>query len=185
MPWANDGGDVWNAAQCVLVADDPAPLDEPCTALESFTAGVDTCDVGLVCIGSDAETLEGVCVALCGGSDREPTCDEGTCVGFDSVIPLCRPTCDPLAGDCADGEACVLGLEAGGCMAAGDGAQGEACAFVGACEPGLVCLGEDPSCSAVCDISAADPGCPNPTSCTAFYEAGAAPSGYEDVGACL
>ena len=120
-PWANDGGSTWNATQCVPLDVDPRGVGEPCTAEGSFQSGVDTCDVGAVCIGSDTETLEGICVELCSGDPSAPICDEtadAACVVSDDVTPLCRPQCDPRVGECPDGETCVPGLDGSGCVPA-------------------------------------------------------------------
>lgn len=189
-PWANDGGLVWNAARCVLLAEDPVGLGEPCTVEGSYTAGFDTCEAGLTCIGSDEETLEGICMELCSGSEESPVCvdtPEATCVGHDTVIPLCRPTCDPLESNCADGEACLPSFDGWGCMLAGSAALAEPCDSFNACAPGSICLeGEDgSSCAAVCDVTAPEPGCADETTCSAFYEDGTAPAGLDDVGLCL
>lgn len=197
MPWANDGGSVWNAARCVLLDDDPRDVGEPCTAQESFVSGIDTCEVGAVCIGSDKETLEGVCVELCGGSPAAPVCDEtqsATCLGVDGVIPLCSPLCSPLVGDCADGEACLPGSDGWGCMTEGDIAPGGSCEFENACTAASVCIAPDASCppgspgccASTCDTSAVEPDldCPESQACAPFYGEGDAPMGYEDVGVC-
>lgn len=188
MPWANDGGDVWNAARCVLLTEDPAPAGEPCTAMDTFTSGFDTCDVGLICLGSDVETLEGICGELCGGSADKPICDEtqdATCVGVDGVIPLCRPICDPLNNDCTEGETCVPSFDDWGCMPVGRDPAGEPCELVNACEQGLICLAEG-GCSVLCDLLAPLPeaSCLDDEVCTPLYEEGTAPDGHDDVGVC-
>lgn len=44
VPWANDGGGVWNATRCSPVDDDPAAPGEPCTVEGGPTSGIDDCD---------------------------------------------------------------------------------------------------------------------------------------------
>ena len=106
-PWANDGGDVWNASRCVPVDQDPVAVGEPCVVEGSGVSGIDDCDTGAFCFHVDPKTNEGVCVETCGGSEDDPTCIEGTCiVQFDGALPLCFITCDPKDPSCNDAEIC-------------------------------------------------------------------------------
>lgn len=105
--------------------------------------------------------------------------------------------CDPLVQNCGRGEGCYADGEAFGCQEDASGANGgqaDACAADNECTLGLLCLNaevvgscEDGSagcCSAVCDLSA--PECPNSSpNCIPWYDPGPAPSGLEDVGACV
>ena len=107
MPWANDGGEVWNASRCTPI--DPAPVGpgEPCTVEGSGTTGIDTCVLGAMCFYVDAKTTEGVCVEMCSNSEDAPVCLEGTCVvQFEGALPLCFETCDPEVASCEKDEAC-------------------------------------------------------------------------------
>ena len=65
MPWANDGGDEWNATRCSPIADVPTQVGELCMVEGSGTSGIDDCDQGLVCWQVDPDTNVGVCHALC------------------------------------------------------------------------------------------------------------------------
>lgn len=197
MPWANDGGAIWNAARCVSLDEDPRGVGEPCTAQESFVSGFDTCDVGAICLGSNEATLEGVCVELCSGSFDEPVCDqtEGATCLVDEIIPLCQSVCDPLLEDCGAGQTCSPIAETWTCTTEGDILPGEPCAaFNTACVSGALCVPADASCpegsesccTSVCDLGSkdADAPCIDGQSCVAFHAAGEAPQGYEDVGVC-
>ncbi len=110
-PWANDGGDVWNASRCTPFG--AVPVGDPCTVEGSGSTGIDNCAPGAMCFYVDPETAEGVCVETCGGSSDEPTCLEGTCLlQFDGALPLCFETCDPKDPACVDGEVCEPALDA-------------------------------------------------------------------------
>ncbi len=195
MPWANDGGTAWNATRCTPLADDPHAVGEPCTAEGTFVSGIDTCEGGAICRGSDDETLEGICIEMCSGSPEAPICDDtesATCTG--TVVPLCLPICDPLLGTCADGFACVPVASGWECMPEGPFLPGEPCEFVNACLDGAACLAPDAQCpegsagccTSICDLSDPDPdlGCLDGQTCMPFYEDGEAVPGYEDVGIC-
>jgi len=106
-PWANDGGDIWNASRCSPIAPDPGSPADPCVVEGSGVSGIDTCVLGSMCFYVDPETNEGTCVEMCGGSEDDPTCLEGTCISqYDGGLPLCFETCDPKAPTCAKGESC-------------------------------------------------------------------------------
>lgn len=106
-PWANDGGDIWNANRCTPLDPTPAAPGEPCTAEGSGFSGIDSCALGAMCFYVDAKTDEGVCIEMCTNSEEAPVCLEGTCiVQFDGVLPLCFETCDPEVASCAKDEAC-------------------------------------------------------------------------------
>ncbi len=119
-------------------------------------------------------------------------------------VPGRRPDCHPLEQDCADGEGCypIGGIWQCVADASGDtGAYGDPCDSDDGCDPGLVCLGtetvppglpcEDAAgcCTLLCDFSDPDASstCPSAADgqlCLPWYEGGAAPPGYEDVGVC-
>src|SRR5689334_19955710 len=44
MPWANDGGNSWNATRCTPLAEDPNGIGEPCTVEGSPVTGIDDCE---------------------------------------------------------------------------------------------------------------------------------------------
>jgi len=197
--YADDGGPSWNAMFCLPLDPDPVGVGEGCEVADSNVSGIDNCEDGSMCWDVDSETLEGDCVAFCGGTPDDPTCDaEHTCViANGGVLNLCMPYCDPLLQDCADGYACYPMNEAFICSpdASGeDGAYGDPCEYINVCDPGLACLvadvvpgcgGDVGCCSPFCALS--DPGtCPGTgQECLAWFEDGAAPTpALQDVGIC-
>ncbi|MCR9161499.1 MAG: hypothetical protein ACE37F_29995 [Nannocystaceae bacterium] len=197
-PWANDGGNWWNATRCVPIAGNPDGLYEPCTVEDTATSGLDSCDFGMMC-WNISEELTGTCHGLCQGSEQAPTCadDNATCVvGADSVIPLCLPNCNPLDPDsCGPTEGCYP-TNSGDfhCVPDASGKLGgvlDECQFVNACDPGLFCAPASVvsecegtgCCMPFCSL--AEPVCPEMTSCVPFFAEGEVPPGYEDLGACI
>lgn len=202
MPWANDGGSAWNAVRCSPIAADPAQVGDPCTVEGSGVSGIDDCDIGLMCWSVDDENA-GYCEDLCTGSAEAPQCEDSgdVCIiSNDGAIVLCLATCQPLAGDCVDGEICYPHSDVGWvCGPAGRTAGlGEPCRYDGACDSGLGCVpaneltacdGAVGCCTPYCDLDdlMADATCQgfDPThTCQPWYAAGQAPSGYESLGAC-
>ena len=205
MPWANDGGSSWNATKCSPIDPNPAQPGDSCTVEGNGVSGVDNCDIASMCWDVDPETNEGTCVAFCTGSDANPVCDDPSTacsITNDGVLILCLPACDPLLQDCSDGQACygidqafVCAPDASGEM----GMYGDPCEFLNACDPGLECLsaegvpgcaGSAGCCSSHCDLtdpnaSANCEGAAGGQECMAWFEEGAAPPGYEDVGICF
>jgi hypothetical protein len=197
MPWANDGGDAWNATRCSPIPENPAGLGEPCMVEGSPVSGIDDCDLGLLCFGVDPRTLQGTCTALCDQHDETSCGPDEVCVDYDDFAPfVCLPRCDPFdPGSCAAGETCrqidedllcvpdvVLpqGLDCG--------ADEQYCAPDQACQPDAE-LGNctDPECcSLFCDLSAPNPDLPcfaMPAElCRPFFDE--PPPGYEHVGVC-
>lgn len=191
VPWANDGGPVWNATACRPVDADPVGLGEACDAMAGPTGGVDTCDAGLACFLVDGRG-QGVCSQLC--SEAEPACTDGSdCavipeapeIGF-CVVP---GLCDPLGTDCGDAEVCVPTVpQTYQCLPEVSAAQlGDPCAAQNSCGPGLLCVDgaelanceTDACCTSFCNPAGLGLVCP------------AKPKGYEcvdlgaGVGACL
>lgn len=203
VPWANDGGSVWNGLRCVPVVDSPGQVGEPCTIERTATSGFDDCALGAVCLGVDETTLEGgTCVAQCTGSQQEPGCAEGTSclIANDGSVTLCLPDCDPLAGDCGADETCTPHEEYFVCLpTASDVAPaGAPCETPGSCDPGAVCL---PSalvgagcdldafgcCTPWCDLGAVDPtaGCLDKgQECQSWWK-DMPPAEFADVGVCM
>ncbi|HET6585676.1 MAG TPA: ribulose phosphate epimerase [Nannocystaceae bacterium] len=205
MPWANDGGNAWNATKCSPVDPNPAQIGDPCTVEGSGVSGIDNCAISSMCWNVDPETNMGTCVAFCSGSEANPVCEDpatSCSILNEGTLILCLPTCDPLLQDCMEGEGCYVTNDTFSCVpdAGGEmGAFGEGCEFLNVCDPGLFCANPDgvPNCagsigccSTFCDISdpnasAACPGAAGGQECTAWYEEGQAPPGLEDVGACV
>jgi len=198
-PWANDGGSSWNALKCVPVDPEPDDIDEPCTVEGSGVSGLDSCVVGAMCWGVDAETGVGYCVPHCTGSDDAPTCADPSrqcSIAGDGVLALCLPQCDPLdVRSCPAAQGCYSTGSGFLCApdASGPKAGGlfEACEYVNACNPGLSCAqphsacepGSSGCCTPWCNLQAPD--CPEMTACIPFFGEGESPPGYETLGLCL
>lgn len=205
MPWANDGGDYWNATRCSPIADEPAQVEEPCSVEGSGFSGIDDCDVGLMCFGVDPKTNQGHCEDMCTGNEASPMCGEGeSCsISGDGSLVLCLDTCNPLAGDCAEGEGCYPDEQSAlfVCMpsSAPEAVHGTECEYINGCGPGQACFdallvgpceGALRCCAEVCSVAndeeegvcAAAAGT---KSCVKFYEDGLEPPGLEDVGYCI
>ncbi|MCR9159699.1 MAG: ribulose phosphate epimerase [Nannocystaceae bacterium] len=200
MPWANDGGNSWNATRCSPLDENPGQIGDSCMVEGSGVSGIDSCDSRSMCYYVDSETNEGVCVGFCDGSPQAPTCDTGfiCTIVNDGVLTLCRAECDPILQDCEGSAACLpaTGAEGFTCIidASGEdgGGIGDPCEFINACDPGNYCAnaavvpdcaGATGCCSEFCDLD--DPMCtPAEQECIPWFEEGATPPGYESVGAC-
>lgn len=168
--WANDGGNSWNDTMCVPIERDADAVGEPCTVEGSGVTGFDSCELGAMCWNVDPKTLEGVCIAYCGGSVAEPTC-AGACdtcsITSEGVLTICLPGCDPLNPDCGEGEMCVGVNQGFSCVPTIEeqAGLGEPCEGINACEPGLACVSGDAvtGCDGLagCCTAFCDPGDPN------------------------
>ncbi len=203
MPWANDGGNAWNATRCSPIDDNPAQIGDECLVEGSGVSGLDNCDVGAMCWDVDAETNAGTCAAMCTGDPSNPLCEDPdtTCINVnDGAIVLCLPVCDPLLQDCAEGQACYGINNSFTCVPDASGEMGlyaDPCEFINACDPGLFCanaeavpgcVGSVGCCSEFCDLD--DPGGDDQCSGLAGGQACVAWSeepepGLEAVGACV
>ncbi|MEX1369103.1 MAG: hypothetical protein AB1Z98_38605 [Nannocystaceae bacterium] len=106
-PWANDGGDEWNATRCVPVADAPVGPGEACATEGSPVSGFDDCEIGSVCVDVDPGTLEGVCEAMCAGMLNScPDVGDVCILTSPALVPLCYLECDPLMPECPRAEIC-------------------------------------------------------------------------------
>jgi len=199
MPWANDGGNVWNATRCAPTDNEPGQYGEACLVEGSGVSGIDTCALGLMCFGVDPRTNEGECAALCSGSEGDPfetlLCDDPdlSCILINDVLPLCATECDPVAPACPGNQACYLNGDGFTCADVPDSAaaEGEPCVGVSGCSEGLMCAygpafecGAEPGegcCAATCDTTSVDP-CPGNECLPWFPEP--APAGYEHIGVC-
>jgi hypothetical protein len=192
VAYASSGG-TWDANKCVPVSGD-GQTGDPCMyagAVES----TDDCGPESWCWDVSAEGV-GTCTAFCSGSPDNPQCDVGTScsIANNGSINLCLLACNPLLQDCpVDGTSCFWD---GGNFVCANATQdipaGDPCGFINDCVGGTICLAPEafPSCNGAsccgefCDL--ADPTCTiNGTECTAFFEEGTAPPGYEDVGVCV
>lgn len=196
--WANDGGPVWNFVRCSPVAAEPDGVGEPCVVEGHPATGIDSCDVGAMCVNVDEDTLEGSCAEFCGGSPEEPSCPDPTtdCVqGNDGWVALCMVSCDPLLQDCGGGQACVGSWGSYSFFCATpelpyedpDGIRVAACG-VGrvAVPPDLRddCDGSEPCCVDFCDLGEVDPDCGEGFTCGPFAPEGMMPGPFF-VGACV
>jgi hypothetical protein len=199
MPWANDGGNSWNATRCTPVAEDPGAPGDPCTVEGSGVSGIDDCEKHAMCWGVDPETLMGTCLAMCIGTESNPICADPNsycALSGEGVLILCFPTCDPLAQDCPEGEACISVTETFVCVpdVSGDaGEAGDPCEAVNACDPGLACVGAkvvpgcvtSGCCSPFCPVDVEPAACPfEDQVCWPWWEPGQEPPGYENIGVC-
>ncbi len=199
MPWANDGGNSWNATRCSPIDANPGQVGDACMVEGSGVSGVDSCDARSMCYYVDPETAEGICVGFCDGTPQAPTCDTGfiCTIVNDGVLTLCRPECDPLLQNCDGSAACLPANGSDGftCIidASGEdaGAFGDPCEFINACDPGLFCANAEivpgcegtGCCSTFCDVT--EPDCLDASQeCLPWFEEGATPPGLEDVGFC-
>ncbi|MCY1059489.1 hypothetical protein [Nannocystis sp. SCPEA4] len=192
----------WNSLKCVPVQENGGQPGDPCTVEGGGVSGIDSCAFGSMCWNVDSETSQGMCVALCTGSPGAPEClDPSTaCVIInDGMLNLCLPQCDPLLQNCASSDLCLLSPSDANAFicaldASGDtGAVFDPCEFANSCGKGLVC--QDPGFAAECDPQAAGcclpycdttaPDCPGKDQiCMPWYDPGAVPPGYENLGLC-
>ena len=185
-----------DANKCVPVIGN-GQLGDPCLR----TSDNDDCAEGLFCMTkSSGSTGEGICLAFCDATTQDCGADglpDAQCIAFnDGTLPLCQDDCDPVAQDCAPNLGCY-GVGAQGFVCAipgfedGQGNDGDTCYTVQSCKPGLGCTAAEVldgcnaarCCTPYCDLSEPDP-CTAPEQCTAYYDAGTAPPGYENVGLC-
>ena len=191
VAYASSGG-TWDANKCVPVGGD-GQVGDPCT-YGSAVESTDDCGQDTWCWDVNAEGM-GTCTSFCDGSPGSPSCDPGySCsIANNGSINLCLQGCNPLLQDCpVDGTSCFWD---GGSFVCANATQdipaGEPCGFINDCVGGTICLAPEafPSCNGAsccgefCDLT--DPQCSiNGTECTAFFEEGTAPPGYEDIGVC-
>jgi hypothetical protein len=202
MPWDLCGTGDWSGTHCSELDPNPASIGDSCTVIDGLFAGADDCEITSMCWNPDPDTLEGVCVAFCSGSEANPLCEDPatTCfLGFNNnVLSVCLPRCDPSASLCAASESCIFdeGSEDGAfvCMPSNvvaPQAYGDDCTEAVACGTGLLCLDAEhvPSCvgERCCTTlgdAMAPPVCPDATqTCLPLYD-GVAPEGLEDLCFC-
>lgn len=140
-----------------------------------------------------APLLAGACIEFERGTDSsdapEPT------AGKDEPPPPPPPqaSCDPLAQDCPEGEACTLGDREFLCLAvAVDGAAGDPCVVASECGVGLACCPASlladcdagNCCTPLCDVTDAGADCPKGEACTPVFSGPDVPVELQDYGAC-
>lgn len=192
MPYANDGIQTWHATRCSPIAPDPRARGESCTVQGAYS-GIDDCELHTMCWNVDPASGTGVCVAMCGGTEENPNCEnncESCIVPSDGVQALCIVPCDPLVpATCDEDYVCVPSANASFHCRAQSGDHdgvGAACGHFRDCDPGLFCAeaGSVPSCEGprccapYCNPAAADtcdallPG----TTCVPWHDAGEWPA---------
>jgi hypothetical protein len=204
MPWANDGGERWNATRCSPLDAAPNSVGEPCAVEGPGLTGIDDCGIHEMCWDVDPDTNEGTCVAMCGGSEAFPDCGvaPGTqcLIAYDHTITLCLPPCDPSLQDCSANATCVPVAVALFCVPDQSGAEGQygdGCDSIDSCDPGLFCghpelvpgCVDDTCCAEYCDLSVPDPDtqCTDNAmgvQCVPWAEAFQDPPGPESLGVC-
>lgn len=193
--YSKDGGLDLNASKCAPIPPEPAQYGELCTAPQGAGHGDDTCDEGGLCIGLGPQNT-GVCAPFCAGSMGAPECpEEMLCTrGVGQLVYLCRPTCDPLAQDCIEGEVCVFASHDEGyaCAAdvSGEGGQiYDDCQFANSCDEGLGCgpptvapnCAQGPGqgcCLPFCEVGVDE--CPDGLECLPLHDEGE----FDTVGLC-
>jgi hypothetical protein len=195
VAYSSTGGN-WDANKCVVITGSGSAGD-PCTYGGTVEA-TDNCDADTHCwdvMDVDGMAL-GVCTPFCGGTADDPVCppDTSCLIANDGSINLCVATCDPLLQDCSSGLACFWANNGFNCIfTTQDIPLGEPCGFINDCTAGLGCLTAEvlPNCNGSaccgswCSLSEGAV-CPAMgTECSAFFEEGMAPPGYEDVGVCI
>jgi hypothetical protein len=193
--YASVGGS-WDANKCVPILGD-GQAGDPCT-YGGTVESTDDCDAESFCwkvMDVEGEPV-GVCTEFCQGDPDEPECPIGTqCfLAYDGSINLCLPSCDPVLQDCEPGLACYWSGSGFACsLTTVDVALGDPCGFINDCAAGLGCMPAEllpdcfgsACCASYCSLmvgaACAQPG----TECSAFFEEGMAPLGYEDVGVCI
>lgn len=78
-PYANDGGDEWNAVRCVPIDSFESTLGETCEIEGDIRSGFDNCGPGTMCLDVDPDPglVLFECVAMCVGTPDDfdtPTC---------------------------------------------------------------------------------------------------------------
>ncbi len=197
-PYATRGG-AWDAWGCFPVPDQPAVVGGLCTATDSGTSGIDSCEVGAMCWDVDPENNQGVCIALCVGNALDPFCEDpqtGCLVYNDGILPVCLERCHPLVPeDCPRGLTCYPIGGSFTCAPDGEieGFAGAPCEFVNACDPGHACIEPErvpdcPSmagcCSAWCDLNDPMPECLLGQGCVPWFDRESPPPGFETLGIC-
>lgn len=197
-PFSSNGDGTFGGcsdSRCAPLSADPQGIGEPCTVEEGPWSGVDDCDVGAFCWNVDAQTNQGVCVAMCMGSEANPVCEDDALSCFQlsgSSVIACVPSCDPLAPECPAAMTCAMGLGndyAPLCISQSlnvpTGTATE-CEYPLGCGSGFACVAAasvpgctgESCCTPVCDLET--PECPPEQSVCAQV-----PSTSAGIGACV
>ena len=191
-------GQPWGVNKCVPVGGD-GQLGDPCDIEGGKYTGLDNCGVGYICLLTDDDGKGGTCIEFCDGNMICPKSGAKCAVYNDGSLPICLKNCDPLVQDCDVGQGCYpSGGETFVCfktsVGVGEGGQGDGCNYTNQCQPGLMCANaaavvgcadQNGCCSPFCDVDEGSGPCQAGEECVAYFEAGSAPAGYEDVGVCV
>ena len=204
MPWGEENrrarNATWEATHCSPLAPDVNAPNERCEVDAHLTSGHDDCDVGSMCWHVDRVTLEGICVALCRGSQSEPSCD-GPCdyCAAATGMPLCLSQCNPVLQDCLPGYGCYPVDDTFSCLKHAGG-PADTCAYINACSPGWFCAparsvngceSRTGCCAPFCDLTAREPCASSDarTECIPSYDDDVAPEDgcldHGRIGGCL
>lgn len=200
-PYADDGGNAWNATGCFELYPLINKLGEACSA--DGANGPDSCEPGAICIYDPVKGSR-FCESLCSCSADNPVCGAGMrCVRYNGgALPLCKTLCDPLdLTSCPHGEVCVF-TNSFEFMCVGDfsgelGDLGDGCGNgFSNCDPGYSCEAGNSvpggcssdtgaCCTPLCDLTA--PACPQGSTCLEYFGGFGldAPVCLEDVGYCV
>lgn len=192
-------GEPWGVNICVEVTG-TGLVGDPCDVEGGKYTGVDNCSVGLICLLTDDDGQDGVCVEFCSVSDTCPQTPTAKCVVYnDGSLPICLPSCDPIVQDCPEGQGCynsasdlfVCFKES---AMPGEGEIGDECQYINQCQKGAFCAAAnavancEPTsagcCTPFCLVSGGNAPCQAGEECVPFFEPGTAPPSYEDVGVC-
>ncbi|MBA3545080.1 MAG: ribulose phosphate epimerase [Nannocystis sp.] len=137
----------WDANKCVPVTGDGV-YGEPCEVQGGPLTGFDDCAKGFLCVDSDDDGKDGVCLEFCRQDNSCPFTNGGASlcpVSGDGTLPLCLGLCDPLLQDCPGTQGCY-GDPSGppffcyGPDPKDGGMDGSKCEFTNACLGGLHCM---------------------------------------------
>lgn len=147
----------------------------PCEVEDGPFSGIDTCESSM-CWNVDADTSAGTCVAFC---SSEVPCDDpmDTCFeGNDGFVPICLPSCSPVAQNCPAGQGCYPGTQTDFvCIREGEPLYNDAQTLHPQCDAGSfmttvetpgACVGEA-CCGTFCDLT--EPDCVDGSTCEPFY----------------
>jgi hypothetical protein len=192
--WGSTGGN-WDANKCVPVTGS-GTVGDACS-YAGVVAATDDCDASSHCwdVQDVDGQLVGTCTAFCAGTPNSPQCEPDTAclIANEGSITLCIETCDPLLQACSEGLGCFWANNDFQCIFTTQNIPlGEPCGYINDCAAGNTCLDAEvlpgcngsACCGSFCDLD--DPTCGlEGTECSAFFEEGMAPPGYEGVGVCI
>ncbi len=178
--------------ECRPIAPEPRAVGQSCTSQEP-TDGHDDWELHAICRG-------GACWSMAFGDESSLACpdpNEQPTTDADGVELFCVPSCDPLEGDCGDGQVCVAlryGFVCGATRPDPPVGFGESCEWINACASGMGCVaaeasnlceqGADACCVPFCDIESPD--CPSGSVCRPWWEEDEQPvPKVEHVGVCV